>query len=179
MAEVNRLVTIESSRSIAFLEARVQFGSTCIKMVKCSFRYPPNHHEDIAKAIADTDDSQRFAPILPVEIILHILRYLGKSRLKSQPALYKFALVCQSWHATSICYLHDAPHISQSRFHRFVNTICIPINARSQNNDLAEKITTLHLGSLPRTASRLLTAKVLGRVRVNLKVFVAPPTSFS
>ena len=154
-------------------------------MVKCCFRYPPNHHENkAAEVIAATDTQQRFAPVLPVEIILHILRYLDsryldRSRIKSQPALYTFALVCRSWHAASICLLHDAPHMSQSRFHRFVNTICIPINARSQKNGLAEKISTLDLGGLPRTASGLLTAKVLGRVRVNLKVFVAPPASFS
>lgn len=149
-------------------------------MVKCSFRYAINHDGDIAAEIDyDTNEPQRFAPVLPVEIILHILRYLGTSRIKLQPALYNFALVCRSWYAVSISLLHDAQHVSQSRFHRFVNTICIPTNAQSQKNGLAARNSTLNLGNLPQTASGLLTAKVLGRVRANLKVPVAPPTSFS
>lgn len=174
------LINIESPSFALNYLPRIQLGSRCINMVKCSFRYPLNQHGiAAAEADADTDEPPRFAPVLPIEIILHILRYLGRSRSKSQPALYNFALVCRSWYAGSICLLHNSPHISQSSFHRFVNTICIPINARSQKNGLAERISTLNLGSLPPTASGLLTAKVLGRVRVNLKVFFAPPTSFS
>ena len=149
-------------------------------MVKCS----PRKLVALSEASLSRPDgsvvySKPFAPVLPLEIILHIFEYLGPYGSDLQPALNKLSLVCRSWYAAFVCSLYNSPHVKGSRFHRFVDVLCAPVNAKSQRSGLAEHVHVLDLAALVDEGGGSPTAKLFRTVRMSLERFVAPKAVLS
>lgn len=137
----------------------------------------------------------RFLPDLPLEILNNIISYLTSQDLKTQsdfsscltsqddktqPDLSSCCLLSKAWYAASIKPLYNRPHFSQSRFHRFVRTVCLPVNAHVvRDTGLVNLITVLNMGDLADFRSKGMTRKLLRRAKDTLEVFVAPKASFT
>ena len=115
---------------------------------------------------------------LPSEIIVHILEYVPRNST-SQPTLHACALVSRLWYSATIPFLYHSPHIKGKSFQQFVRTVCPSINAHIRKSELAEFVRVLDMGNLVHDGSRSLTARLLGRVKGHLEVFVAPQASFA
>ena len=149
-------------------------------MVKCCFRPPEAKATTDARPFRHSRGKPRIpAPDLPFEIILLILEYLVKQTDDLQNTLCRVSLFCRGWYAASVYSLFNAPHANISRFHRFVEIVCMPVNAKFCDNGLASNITRLQLAGLGRGTSRTLVARLLRRVSGTLEDFVAPCDSVS
>ena len=140
--------------------------------------------DDTTKAIHSFKDAYSEPEIptpsieLPLEILQQILSYVAHSSL-SQITLYSCSLVSHSWYSASISLLYDSPRISGKNYDLFVRTVCPSINAHIRSNGLSELVKMLDMSSLVHNGSKSLTARLLGRVKGHLEVFVAPQASFA
>ena len=119
-----------------------------------------------------------FAPSLPYEIIQEILLYFPHDH-SSQPILRTCTLISRAWYSATIARLYQHPHITGPNYKSFVDAVCPSINAHIRKNGLAELVKTLDLSTLVHHGSKSLTARLLGRVKGHLEVFVAPQASFA
>lgn len=126
----------------------------------------------------ELNGNRAFAPSLPYEIIQEILSYFPQDH-SSQPILRTCTLISRAWYSATIARLYQHPHIPGPNYESFVNAVCPSINAHIRRNGLAELVKTLDLGSLVHHGRKSLTARLLGRVKGHLEVFVAPQTSFA
>lgn len=152
-------------------------------MVKCSPRQSKTlNKQDCSQSDGSVVHVKPFAPQLPLEIILHIFEYTrwrNGDRIttwddRMQPLLNTLSQVCRSWYAAFICYLYNSSHVKGSRYHRFVNVICAPVNAKSRRSGLAEHIKRLDLIAFLDEGGGSPTAKLIRRVKSNLIEFMAP-----
>ena len=125
-----------------------------------------------------TSETKEFSKQLPLEVLELISSYVALFP-SSQSSLYACSQVSRSWYAASVTNLYEAPQISGRNFDQFVRTVCPSINAHVRTNGLAELIKTLDMSKLVHNGSKSLTARLLGRVKGNLEVFVAPQASFA
>lgn len=147
-------------------------------MAKCSLGKPfASSNVQVDEVNGESTKPQLFAPTLPVELILLIFESVAPSLSRAQPTLSRMCLVCRSWYAALVCPLYNSGHICQSRFRRFVETICSPVHARAPRNGLADHIYILDLAFLLDMGGKALTKRLLGRLRFSLKTFVAPRLS--
>ena len=116
------------------------------------------------------------APLLPVEVLSHIVSYIDES---DQKLFNSCCLVSRSWYSASIARLYAWPKLTGKNFDKFARTICPPIGAHVRHVDLAGLVKRLDMGSLVYSSSKSLTARLLRRVRRSLESFVADATSFS
>ena len=123
-------------------------------------------------------DSQKMSNDLPAEIIAQISSYVAQFP-SSQNSLCACSYVSRSWYAASVAFLYETPQISGKNFDQFVRTVCPSINAHVRVNGLAELVRRLDMSNLVHNGSKSLTARLLGRVKGNLVVFVAPQASFA
>ena len=115
---------------------------------------------------------------LPQEVLEQILSYVAHSP-SSQRTLCASSLVSRSWYHASTTFLYHSPRISGKNYDLFVRTVCPSINAHIKSNGLSEMIKTLDMSSLVHNGSKSLTARLLGRVKGHLEVFIAPQASFA
>ena len=69
--------------------------------------------------------------------------------------------------------------ITGKNYNAFVQAICPSVNAHVRRNGLAELVRRLDMSNLVHNGSKSLTARLLGRVKTGLEVFVAPQASFA
>ena len=116
---------------------------------------------------------------LPSELLLQILTHLSPHDEFYQPDLFSLTLVSHAWYAAAIPLLYHSPRISGRNFKSFVNTVCPSINAHVRRSALADLVRRLDMSRLVHDGSKSLTARLLGRVKGGLEVFVAPQASFA
>jgi hypothetical protein len=111
---------------------------------------------------------------LPPEILQQIFSYNLVQR-----DVQACTLVSRSWWLAGIETLYRHPTLSSKNFDLFVRTICPSINPGIKRTYLSTFVKTLDMGMLGYDSSHSLTARLLGRVKHHLEVFVSPQTSFS
>ena len=176
------------------LEARIQpnlVKNLPVKDISSEDAGAPQHFEAAADSVDITTkgtysfkdgfsepETQRPSIELPLEILQQILSYVAHSP-SSQITLHAFSLASRSWYYAAIPLLYNAPRISGKNYDLFVRTVCPSINAHIRTNGLSELVKTLDMSSLVHNGSKSLTARLLGRVKGHLEVFVAPQASFA
>lgn len=123
----------------------------------------------------------KFTPALPLEIVTQIISYSSPGlnyTISDQETLRAYTLVSRIWYVAAIGPLYQCPIITGTKYEKFVAAICPSINANVRKNGLAELIRVLNLGRLIHHGSKSLTARLLGRVKCTLEVFVAPQATF-
>ncbi|KAF2757576.1 hypothetical protein EJ05DRAFT_538747 [Pseudovirgaria hyperparasitica] len=115
---------------------------------------------------------------LPNEILLQILSYIPTDPAL-QPTLAALCLTNTQWHTVTIARLYAHPHIRGANFDLFTRTIVPSINLHIKRSDLASLVHTLDLSHIVHHSTKKTTARLLGRTKASLQVFVAPQTGFA
>lgn len=117
---------------------------------------------------------------LPTEIVVEIITYAAADEGHRQATLYACCLVSRQWYSVAIPYLYEKPRVSAgTAFKNFTDTICPTIGARKNKIQLGSLVHKLDLSGLVYHSSNSLTARLLGRVKENLEIFLAPRISFA
>lgn len=122
---------------------------------------------------------------LPTEILIHIAKFIFDDWRNTDPpffqvTLQRFCAVSRQWYSAGIEFLYYRPQLDEGNsFLLFTNTVCPPIRSRERKVDLGSLVQVLNLEALVHHSSNSLTARLLGRVKKNLKTFAAPRISFS
>ncbi|KAL4749695.1 hypothetical protein BDW72DRAFT_177677 [Aspergillus terricola var. indicus] len=117
---------------------------------------------------------------LPTEIVIQILDKVAADEIARQPTLHACCLVSRQWYTCAITLLWAEPRInSGSSFTKFAKIISPPIGVRKSKWNLGALVRKLDLSSLVHHSSPSLTARLLGRVKESLEVFIAPRASFA
>ncbi|KAF2192498.1 hypothetical protein K469DRAFT_717041 [Zopfia rhizophila CBS 207.26] len=115
---------------------------------------------------------------LPDELLLEILSYLSPGR-DFQSTLASFCLVCKQWYNVGISLLYESPYLAGRSYDLFVQTICPSINAHILKSELAGLVKELDLSHIVHQGNKAITARLLGRTKQSLEVFIAPQASFA
>ncbi|KAF2724675.1 hypothetical protein K431DRAFT_281629 [Polychaeton citri CBS 116435] len=115
---------------------------------------------------------------LPDEVILQILDYVTNSNSYQQD-LAACCLLSHQWYQAAVPLLYASPHLYGKNFEPFVKAICPSINPHVRKSPLSELVKMLDMGHLVHHGSKSMTARILGRVKANVEVFVAPQASFA
>ncbi|KAL2868662.1 F-box domain protein [Aspergillus lucknowensis] len=116
---------------------------------------------------------------LPTEIVVQIVAYVAANE-SAQASLFTCCLVSRQWYSCAITSLYENPRIDTgASFKGFTNTICPPIGARKSKWNLGALVRRLDLSTLVHHSSPSLTARLMGRVKDNLEVLIAPRASFA
>ncbi|OQD77769.1 hypothetical protein PENDEC_c002G01421 [Penicillium decumbens] len=124
---------------------------------------------------------------LPTEVVFLVAEFLdqidedesSQALLARQRAFYSFCLVSRQWYSVGISFLYQAPFFPAGNgFIKFAHTLCPPRGVK-RKADLGSLVKTLSLESLVHHSTNSLTARLLGRVKENLRFFIAPRVSFS
>ena len=117
---------------------------------------------------------------LPTEIVVQIVRFIAAETSCRQSSLYTCCLISRQWYSVAVSFLYEKPQVgSGATFKLFADTIAPPIRARKSRVNLGSLVRRLDLSALVHHSSNSLTARLLGRVKENLEVFIAPKVSFS
>lgn len=111
---------------------------------------------------------------LPLEVLELIF-----SHDLDQASLHACAIVSRLWYSASIAKLYYSPVITGKNYDAFIRSVCPSINAHIRHNGLAELVRTLDMSRLVHNGSKSLTARLLGRLKGGLEVFIAPQASFA
>ncbi|KAF7589786.1 hypothetical protein BBP40_003848 [Aspergillus hancockii] len=117
---------------------------------------------------------------LPTEIVVQIASYVDGDELERQKTLYACCLVSRQWYSATIAFLYERPRVDSGKaFQKFTETISPPLGARKNKPNLGSFVHRLNLSHLTYHSSNSLTARLLGRIKDNLEVFIAPSLSFA
>ena len=115
---------------------------------------------------------------LPTEILELIFSFIAADRRRRQRTLHDCCLVSHQWYSAAVRYLYEKPQFNSGHaFERFTLTVSPPVGVRHVN--LGQYVRRLDLSGLVHHSSNSSTARLLGRVKQNLEVFIAPKVSFS
>lgn len=117
------------------------------------------------------------SPYLPDELLFQILSYIPE-HAHHQRDIHAFTLVCRQWYNVAISRLYCQPYITTKNFDLFVRTLCPSVLVHVKKTDLSALVRVLDLRRLVHQSTKSLTARLLGRTKFNLEVFVAPAASF-
>ena len=115
---------------------------------------------------------------LPREILLDIVKYISQNA-HGQRDLASFCLVSRSFYLAGVERLYNSPRISSKNFDAFIRTMCPSINLHVRRSSFGSLVRTLDMSRLIHDGSKSLTARLLGRVKENLALFIAPAATFS
>ncbi|KAL4873338.1 hypothetical protein BDV12DRAFT_160866 [Aspergillus spectabilis] len=117
---------------------------------------------------------------LPTEIVVQILDEVAADEFARQRTLHACCLVSRQWYTCAISLLWEKPRIDTGpSFRKLTNTISPPIGARRSKWNLGELVHKLDLSLLVHHSSPSLTARLIGRLKENMEVFLAPRVSFA
>lgn len=120
---------------------------------------------------------------LPSEIILQIVSHIARDdedAARRQATLYTCCLISRQWYSVAVPFLYERPQLETgTTFQKFTATVCPPVGVRASKMKLGSLVRRLDLSQLVHHSSNSLTARLLGRVKENLEVFIAPMISFS
>lgn len=145
---------------------------------------PKQGHEETPFP-AQLETNMKPASYLPPELILEVLAYLTPCRYStedilkaSQTTLAVCARISHAWYAATTPLLYSSPHLAGWNYEKFVHTVCPSINAHVRASPLSSLVNVLDLSRLVHQGSKSMTARLLGRTKGSLEVFVAPQASF-
>lgn len=125
-----------------------------------------NFEENMERAKFELENELKLMK-LPVEIIVKILEILD-ARGKLKP---KFLRVCKLFYLIAFPMIYRRPHLKATNFFLFVETM-------SLNKKSGEYVQELDLSSVIQSGKNAFVLKLLKRSKKQLRVFVAPQTSF-
>ncbi|PSN70034.1 hypothetical protein BS50DRAFT_302939 [Corynespora cassiicola Philippines] len=137
-----------------------------------------NAHGLVVPVLATPPAKPQYANYLPDELLLEILAYFPRNK-DSQATLAKFCLVNRQWYDVAIPYLYESPYLAGSAYDLFVRTLCPSVIAHIKFSPLAGLVKILDLSHIVHQSTKSTTARLLGRTKHNLEVFVAPQASFA
>ena len=114
---------------------------------------------------------------LPDEIIVEILGYVIRDE-HAQKTLASCCKLSHQWYDAAVPLLYRNPYLYGKNFDPFQRSICPSINLHVRKSPLSELVRTLDMGHLVHQGSKSLTARMFGRTKNSLEVFVAPQASF-
>ncbi|KAL1796968.1 hypothetical protein ACET3X_005508 [Alternaria dauci] len=124
--------------------------------------------------------STTYANYLPDELLLEVLAHFETlGEIERQTTLARFSAVNRQWYDVAVRPLYEAPYLSGSAYELFVRTICPSVLARIKPTALASLVKSLDLSHIVHQGAKSTTARLLGRTRASLEVFVAPQASFA
>ncbi|KAK2808945.1 hypothetical protein FQN50_004218 [Emmonsiellopsis sp. PD_5] len=115
---------------------------------------------------------------LPGEIVVHILSFV-RNKATRQKTLHSCCLVSRQWYSAAIPLLYERPKVAGRDFDRFVSAISPSTKAYAPRGDLGRYVRRLDFSNLVHHSSNSLMARIIGRVKDRLEVFIAPASSFS
>lgn len=117
---------------------------------------------------------------LPDEILVQILSYISAWRTTTaQPTLAACSQISHQWYRTSTPLLYRSPRLYGHNFDPFVLSICPSKNLSVRESRLASLVRILDMSALVHQANKSTTARLLGRTKGNLEVFIAPVRGFA
>lgn len=122
---------------------------------------------------------------IPTEIILQIVSRLDRSLRghERQRTLYNVCLVSHQWYSAALSFLYSRPRLEKGNAYRkFTDVLCPPAGlprTGMMSKDLGGLVRRLDLSRLVHHSSNSMTARLIGRVKENLEVFIAPAAGFS
>ncbi|KAL1613169.1 hypothetical protein SLS60_001401 [Paraconiothyrium brasiliense] len=119
-----------------------------------------------------------YANYLPDELLLQVLDFLPQSE-ESQATLANFVLVSRQWYSVGIARLYASPYLVGQRYTNFVRTLCPSVIPRIKRSELAGLVKALDLSRIVHQGAKSTTARLLGRTKNSLELFVAPQASFA
>ncbi|KAF2791137.1 hypothetical protein K505DRAFT_351494 [Melanomma pulvis-pyrius CBS 109.77] len=120
----------------------------------------------------------QYSNYLPDELLLEILDYIPKGPA-SQVTIATFCLVSRKWYDVAIPRLYESPYLYGGSYELFVRTICPSILAHIKKSELAGLVKFLDLSHIVHQGNKSVTARLLGRTKGSLEIFVAPQASFA
>ena len=155
-----------------------------------SGRSSPNNKPIIHGLVPQMEKSAATSPApcpryvyVPTEILDMIFAFVAAERNLSrrQRTLHACCLVSHQWYSAAVRCLYEKPLIDSGfAFERFARTVSPPIGASSRRTwNLGQYVHRLDLSGLVHHSSNSSTARLLGRVKQNVEVFIAPKVSFS
>lgn len=122
---------------------------------------------------------------IPTEIILQIVSRLDRSLRghERQQTLYNVCLLSHQWYSAALSFLYSRPRLEKGNAYRkFTDVLCPPAGlpkTSMMSKDLGGFVRRLDLSRLVHHSSNSMTARLIGRVKENLEVFIAPAAGFS
>lgn len=153
-----------------------------------SLRFQHNIQWKTIRSKPDRQWHERLYPMhsshihLPTEIVVLIVSFAAcdADDARRQRSMYACCLLSTQWYSAAIAFLYERPRLDRGlSFKKFTDTVCPPIAARKNKLNLGSLVRRLDLSGLVHHSSNSLTARLLGRVRANLEVFIAPSVSFA
>src|SRR5699024_162164 len=97
-----------------------------------------------------------------------------------QRTMHVCCLVSRQWYSAAIAFLYEKPQLDKGRaFYKFTDTISPPVASRKSKMNLGSMVRRLDLSCLVHHSSNSLTSRLLGKVKENLEVFIAPSVTFA
>ncbi|CAO2657678.1 Nn.00g038040.m01.CDS01 [Neocucurbitaria sp. VM-36] len=122
----------------------------------------------------------QYANYLPDELLLEILQYLKQWEIRErQTALARFSAVNRQWYDVAIRPLYESPYLSGRAYELFVRTICPSVLAHIKPTALSGLVKALDLSHIVHQGNKSTTARLLGRTKASLQIFIAPQASFA
>lgn len=119
-----------------------------------------------------------FTSCLPAELLIQIMSLVLNDEL-SQSSLHTCILVSRRWYSSAIMFLYEAPDLNSGNISKFLHVICPSSSSDSRNDDLSHMIKQLDLSTVMNELSKSAMARLLGRVKHNLELLIAPPKSLA
>lgn len=137
-----------------------------------------------------------FTNYLPDEILLEVLAYVEAwDTREKQATLARFCAVNRylhlspssfyiltfhrQWYDVAIRPLYASPFLSGRAYDLFVRTICPSVLAHIKPTSLSSLVRVLDLSHIIHQGTKSTTARLLGRTKAGLQVFIAPQASFA
>lgn len=129
-----------------------------------------------------TDMSSGIGIYIPTEIILQVVSLIDRSLSgqERQKTLYNVCLVSHQWYSAALTFLYSRPRLEKGNSYRnFTAVLCPPAGAPKTSKDLGSLVRRLDLSRLVHHSSNSMTARLIGRVKESMEVFIAPAAGFS
>lgn len=115
---------------------------------------------------------------LPPELLIQIISEISNEE-SSQSSLHACTLVSRRWYSSAIMFLYEAPDLNNGNIQKFLHVICPSSSSDRRNDGLSQMIKRLDLSTVMDELSKSAMARLLGRVKHNLELLIAPPKSFA
>lgn len=118
---------------------------------------------------------------VPDEIVLVIVEFLwhGAHWVRGvQGTLASCCRVSDQWRRVAMPFLYYKPYLYGNNFDLFIRTMCPSINGRVRRSPLEGLVKILDMSNLVHQGGKVMTARLLGRVKGSLEEFTAPVATF-
>ncbi|KAJ9210176.1 hypothetical protein DTO166G4_8188 [Paecilomyces variotii] len=117
---------------------------------------------------------------LPTEIVIQIVSFVASDNARRQQNLHACCLISRQWYSAAVPLLYEKPRLDNGlTFSLFARTVCPPISARPSKVKLGSLVRRLDMSWQVHESTHSLTARLIGRVKENLEVFIAPAAAFA